>query len=336
MEDEVEEEEAEEKEAEDVPALNWRMDPKSSFSDWAIYVTVRETGETTPYYVHKNIVGTGPRKSGFLVECFRCQDEEDSDDSDDDDEARENVAPMEVADTGATQDKIDPAKAQEAMSQMQLSSDDPMMVDTARPDATAAVTAPTRSTFVPPRNRKNTTEVMLHADAAQVVPLLLDYIYPDINFSMSTECNTITAAIQLHNTADFFQVEGIEGHIKNFLRHKLELCNLCEYVHATEGHDRFTLTYNAVATDIMADELARTCGEDHENYYKFFAHKVENFLVLMYGMLTGTDLTLQHQMDFFFEVQERQANASNNDGGDGDGDGGGDGDDDNDNNEEDY
>ena len=53
--------------------LLWRLDKDESFSDWTIKVSVandnngesNEMGKTT-YHVHKNILGLGPKKSGYF------------------------------------------------------------------------------------------------------------------------------------------------------------------------------------------------------------------------------------------------------------------------------
>lgn len=52
------------------PMLSWRSDPEQSFSDWKI--EVRTMGERTVdfYHVHRNIVGFGPRKSGYFAKQF--------------------------------------------------------------------------------------------------------------------------------------------------------------------------------------------------------------------------------------------------------------------------
>ncbi|CAJ1930685.1 unnamed protein product [Cylindrotheca closterium] len=53
--------------------ISWNSDPNASFSDWRVEVLVRETQERQLFYLHRNIVGFGPRKSEFLKEAFAQQ-----------------------------------------------------------------------------------------------------------------------------------------------------------------------------------------------------------------------------------------------------------------------
>ena len=55
-------------------ALTWRSDPSRSLSDWTILVSNRETQETHPYHVHRNVLAVGPRKSEYFVRFFLSHD----------------------------------------------------------------------------------------------------------------------------------------------------------------------------------------------------------------------------------------------------------------------
>lgn len=52
------------------PLLSWRSDPSESFSDWKILVRHQGKHQTDEYHVHRNIVGYGPRKSGYFAQEF--------------------------------------------------------------------------------------------------------------------------------------------------------------------------------------------------------------------------------------------------------------------------
>ena len=52
------------------PLLSWRSDPSESFSDWKVVVRHQGTRQVDEYHVHRNIVGYGPRKSGFFAKEF--------------------------------------------------------------------------------------------------------------------------------------------------------------------------------------------------------------------------------------------------------------------------
>ncbi|KAL7576627.1 hypothetical protein ACA910_005565 [Epithemia clementina (nom. ined.)] len=54
--------------------LTWRSDPAKSLSDWTLLVSNRETRETTPYHVHRNVLAVGPRKSEYFVRFFLSHD----------------------------------------------------------------------------------------------------------------------------------------------------------------------------------------------------------------------------------------------------------------------
>ena len=54
--------------------LTWRTDPARSLSDWTILVSNRETRETTPYHVHRNVLAVGPKKSEYFVRFFLSHD----------------------------------------------------------------------------------------------------------------------------------------------------------------------------------------------------------------------------------------------------------------------
>ena len=49
--------------------LSWQMDPEDSCSDWTIIITVKGTPNYT-YYVHKNILSVGPKKSDYFWSVF--------------------------------------------------------------------------------------------------------------------------------------------------------------------------------------------------------------------------------------------------------------------------
>lgn len=50
--------------------MSWKSDPDTSFSDWTIEILVRETQQRQLFYLHRNIVGFGPRKSNFFKDAF--------------------------------------------------------------------------------------------------------------------------------------------------------------------------------------------------------------------------------------------------------------------------
>lgn len=50
--------------------ISWKSDPEASFSDWRIEVTSLESRSTEVFFLHRNIVGFGPRKSDFLRKEF--------------------------------------------------------------------------------------------------------------------------------------------------------------------------------------------------------------------------------------------------------------------------
>lgn len=54
--------------------LSWRLDPIVSLSDWTIRVLNKETRQATSYYVHKNVLAVGPRKSEYFVRYFLSHD----------------------------------------------------------------------------------------------------------------------------------------------------------------------------------------------------------------------------------------------------------------------
>lgn len=54
--------------------LTWRLDPVVSLSDWTIRVFNRETRQPESYFVHKNVLAVGPRKSEFFVRYFLSHD----------------------------------------------------------------------------------------------------------------------------------------------------------------------------------------------------------------------------------------------------------------------
>ena len=49
--------------------LSWRMDPKQSMSDWTIQIVCKGRDDEK-YYVHKNILAIGPRKSCYFERVF--------------------------------------------------------------------------------------------------------------------------------------------------------------------------------------------------------------------------------------------------------------------------
>ena len=60
--------------------LSWRMDKQSSFSDWKLEIRVLGVTAKMPpnsepridaYYVHRNVLGVGDRKSGYFQELFQ-------------------------------------------------------------------------------------------------------------------------------------------------------------------------------------------------------------------------------------------------------------------------
>jgi hypothetical protein len=59
--------------------LTWRRDPEESFSDWTIVVSRKveveqceaEVEPPATYYVHKHIVGAGPRSSEYFCNVFQ-------------------------------------------------------------------------------------------------------------------------------------------------------------------------------------------------------------------------------------------------------------------------
>ena len=57
--------------------LSWRMDKQTSFSDWKIEIRVlnKKIQSSEPridlYYVHRNVLGVGDRKSGYFQELFQ-------------------------------------------------------------------------------------------------------------------------------------------------------------------------------------------------------------------------------------------------------------------------
>jgi hypothetical protein len=52
------------------PLLSWRSDPSESFSDWQVQVRTMGSREVEEFHVHRNIVGFGPRKSGYFAKQF--------------------------------------------------------------------------------------------------------------------------------------------------------------------------------------------------------------------------------------------------------------------------
>ena len=54
--------------------LSWRLDPAVSLSDWTINVFNTETRTPQSYFVHKNSLAVGPRKSEFFVRYFLSHD----------------------------------------------------------------------------------------------------------------------------------------------------------------------------------------------------------------------------------------------------------------------
>jgi hypothetical protein len=54
--------------------LTWRLDPSVSLSDWIINVFNTETRLPQAYYVHKNTLAVGPRKSEYFVRYFLSHD----------------------------------------------------------------------------------------------------------------------------------------------------------------------------------------------------------------------------------------------------------------------
>jgi hypothetical protein len=59
--------------------LTWTRTREGNFSDWTLMVTTDESSEKTEmYYIHKNIVGLGPRSSQYLLEQFENCDSDDS------------------------------------------------------------------------------------------------------------------------------------------------------------------------------------------------------------------------------------------------------------------
>eukprot|EP00977_Amphora_coffeiformis_P014595 scaffold4097_cov166-Amphora_coffeaeformis.AAC.52 len=54
--------------------LSWRLDQIVSLSDWTIKVFNKETRQATSYYVHKNVLAVGPRKSEYFVRYFLSHD----------------------------------------------------------------------------------------------------------------------------------------------------------------------------------------------------------------------------------------------------------------------
>eukprot|EP00980_Cylindrotheca_fusiformis_P022970 scaffold9951_cov146-Cylindrotheca_fusiformis.AAC.14 len=51
--------------------ISWRSDPKHSFSDWRVEITVKETGTIEVYYLHRNVLGYGVRKSEYFSRQFQ-------------------------------------------------------------------------------------------------------------------------------------------------------------------------------------------------------------------------------------------------------------------------
>jgi len=54
--------------------LTWRSDPEKSMSDWTIRVMNRVTRQKQVYYVHRNVLAVGKRKSEYFVRFFRSHD----------------------------------------------------------------------------------------------------------------------------------------------------------------------------------------------------------------------------------------------------------------------
>lgn len=54
--------------------LTWRLDPVVSLSDWTIRVFNKETRQPELYYVHKNVLAVGRRKSEYFVRYFLSHD----------------------------------------------------------------------------------------------------------------------------------------------------------------------------------------------------------------------------------------------------------------------
>ena len=57
-----------------VNGLNWRMDPRTSFSDFTLEVVAVENGAKKSrklYHVHSNVIVWGPRRGGFFVQLFQ-------------------------------------------------------------------------------------------------------------------------------------------------------------------------------------------------------------------------------------------------------------------------
>jgi hypothetical protein len=50
--------------------LTWKSDPLASFSDWGVEIFCQETSETGMYHLHRNILGFGPRRSGYFSRQF--------------------------------------------------------------------------------------------------------------------------------------------------------------------------------------------------------------------------------------------------------------------------
>jgi hypothetical protein len=60
-------------------SLDWRNDPAQSHSDWTIEIHVKATDETpasvATYHVHRCILATGSRKSGYFEALFKSSQE---------------------------------------------------------------------------------------------------------------------------------------------------------------------------------------------------------------------------------------------------------------------
>lgn len=50
--------------------ISWKSDPEASFSDWRIEITSPDARSTDVFYLHRNIIGFGPRKSDYLRKAF--------------------------------------------------------------------------------------------------------------------------------------------------------------------------------------------------------------------------------------------------------------------------
>ena len=131
--------------------LSWRLDPSISMSDWTVTVVSRSSKIVEHYYVHKNMLAVGKRKSEYFVDTFRQHYKSGS--------------------------------------------------------------------------KSNVTEIIVPDQAAQLMPMLLDYIYLDVAaLSLSSE-----TASSLRYLSQFFGIKVLFERVMKFIQKDLSLKSLVSY-----------------------------------------------------------------------------------------------------------